>query len=294
MSSHRRSIPRSSLLAIDSHHHIWNPSVGDFSWMTAAHKPINREFTLDDLKPLLLEARISHTILVQTWSSLEETEKFLSLAGQTEFIVGVIGWVNFKENVVPQIDRLMAHPHATYLKGLRHQVHDEPDKNWLINSQVLRGLATLREYGLTYDLLIRPREIPAAVSCIERLPGQTFVIDHIAKPKISQGWDVDWEDAISRLADFRDRVWIKLSGLVTEADWKNWSYADIAPYVRRVIELFGPERVMAGSDWPVCNLASDYSGAIDLVRTCISEYNGHDQECIMRNSAVSAYSLDLS
>ena len=120
MSSHRRSIPRSSLLAIDSHHHIWDPSVGDFSWMTAAHKPINREFTLDDLKPLLLEARISHTILVQTWSSLEETEKFLSLAGQTEFIVGVIGWVNFKENVVPQIERLMAHPHATYLKGLRH------------------------------------------------------------------------------------------------------------------------------------------------------------------------------
>ena len=281
------------MLAIDSHHHIWDPSVGDFSWMTEAHEPINKEFTLDDLKPLLVDARISHTVLVQTWSSIEETEKFLSLAGRTQFIAGVVGWVDFEKNVVSQIQRLMAHPHSIYLKSLRHQVHDEPDANWLIDPQVLRGLAALREFGLAYDLLIRPREIPAAVDCVQRLPGQNFVIDHIAKPKISQGWDIEWADSISRLADFRDRVWIKLSGLVTEADWENWSSADIAPYVHHVIELFGPERVMAGSDWPVCNLASNYIGAFELVRASISEYDERDQEFIMRQSAVSAYNLEV-
>jgi len=281
------------MLAIDSHHHIWDPSVGDFSWMTEAHEPINKEFTLDDLKPLLVDARISHTVLVQTWSSIEETEKFLSLAGRTQFIAGVVGWVDFEKNVVSQIQRLMAHPHSIYLKSLRHQVHDEPDANWLIDPQVLRGLAALREFGLAYDLLIRPREIPAAVDCVQRLPGQNFVIDHIAKPKISQGWDIEWADSISRLADFRDRVWIKLSGLVTEADWDNWSGADIAPYISRVIELFGSDRVMVGSDWPVCNLASNYIGAFDLVRACISEYDERDQEFIMRQSAVSAYNLEV-
>ncbi len=281
------------MIAIDSHHHIWDPSVGDFSWMTEAHEPINKKFMLDELKPLLINARISHTVLVQTWSSLEETEKFLSLAGETEFIAGVVGWVDFKKNVGPQIERLMAHPHSIYLKSLRHQVHDEPDENWLVDSQVLSGLAVLREYGLAYDLLIRPREIPAAADCIQRLPDQNFIIDHIAKPKISQGWDIEWAHSISCLADFRDRVWIKLSGLVTEADWDNWSSADIAPYVNHVIELFGPERVMAGSDWPVCNLASNYVEALDLVRRCISDYDKHDQECIMRHSAVSAYNLDI-
>lgn len=276
---------------IDSHHHIWNPSVGDFSWMTAAHHPINREFTCDDLVPLLKKANVKKTVLVQTWGSIEETENFLTLAGQTPFIAGVVGWVDFTENVTAQIDRLMAHPDARYLKGLRHQVHDEPDPQWLVDPRVLNGLGLLKRYGLVYDLLIRPREISAAIACVAQLPEQKFVVDHIAKPKIADGWDKDWDEAITTLAYYRQNVWVKLSGLVTEADWDTWSVTDIAPYVQRVIELFGSRRVMFGSDWPVCTLAADYSSTIDLIQRCISSYSKDEQAHIMAYSAIDAYDL---
>lgn len=281
------------MLAIDSHHHIWNPSVGDFSWMTKAHDPINREFTRDDLSLLLTEAQVDRTVLVQTWSSIEETERFLTLAGETEFIAAVVGWVDLTGNVPAQIDRLMAHPHAVYLKGLRHQVHDEVDANWLLRQDVQQGLQELQKHGLVYDLLIRTREIPAAISCVAQLPEMKFIVDHSAKPRIADGWDNEWDSQIEHLAQYRKNVWVKLSGLVTEADWENWKPEEIAPYVHRVIELFGTGRVMVGSDWPVCTLASDYAGTMNLVRDCLSDYSVEALSDVLRNNAIRAYGLDV-
>jgi len=281
------------MLAIDSHHHIWNPSVGDFSWMTKAHDPINREFTRDDLSVLLAEAKVDRTILVQTWSSIEETERFLTLAGETDFIAAVVGWVDLTGDVPAQLDRLLAHPHAAYLKGLRHQVHDEPDVNWLLRPDVQRGLKELEAFGLVYDLLIRPREIPTAISCIEMLPNLKFVVDHSAKPRICDGWDAEWDTQMERLAKHRQNVWVKLSGLVTEADWEAWKPEDIAPYVHRVIELFGTDRVMMGSDWPVCTLATDYANSMNLVRECLPTYSADAQSDVLRNNAIRAYGLEL-
>jgi L-fuconolactonase len=281
------------MLAIDSHHHIWNPFVGDFSWMTREHDPINREFTPEDLIPLLAQARVSHTVLVQTWSSLEETEAFLTLAASNDFISGVVGWMDLTGDVSEQLTRLYAHPHRSFLKGVRHQVHNEDDANWLMQPNVQKGLRTLAASGLAYDLLIRPREIPAAISCVEALPDVKFIVNHIAKPRISEGWDKEWEAQITQLASHHENVWIKLSGLVTEADWGTWKPQDIRPYVERVLALFGTKRVMVGSDWPVCTLASSYSQTMDLVRDCITNYTPDEQSDILRNNAIRAYGLDL-
>jgi L-fuconolactonase len=281
------------MLAIDSHHHLWNPFVGDFSWMTKAHAPINRQFTQDDLAPLLVEAKVSHTVLVQTWSSLEETEEFLNVAGATEFIAGVVGWMDLTEDVHGQIDRLMKHPDVSYLKAVRHQVHDEDDANWLMRPDVQQGLQVLEINGLAYDLLIRPREIPAAIACVMARPDMKFIVDHIAKPNIRDGWDVDWADQIAQLAKHRSHVWIKLSGMVTEADWAHWTPEDIRPYVAHVISLFGSDRVMVGSDWPVCTLASNYARTMDLVRECIADLPETDQSNILRDNAINVYDLKL-
>jgi len=279
------------MLAIDSHHHIWNPSEGDFSWMGDEHEPINKIFAVEDLAPLLQSSRVSHTVLVQTWSSLEETEAFLDLAVATSFIAGVVGWIDLTKDARPQLDRLQAHPGSTYLKGIRHQVHDEADPRWLLRSDVQASLAEISRRGLVYDLLIRPRELAAAAECAKRQPDLRFVIDHIAKPRIAEGWDTDWENGLNSLAGLRERVWIKLSGLVTEADWRDWKTSDIRPYIDHVIDLFGANRVMTGSDWPVCTLAADYRTTMDLVREEISRRPEADQECILRSSAIAAYNL---
>ena len=280
------------MFAIDSHHHIWDPSRGDFTWMGAEHEPINKVFSVEDLAPLLTSAQVSHTILVQTWSSLEETKTFLDLAGKTDFIAGVVGWIDLTKDAVAQLDRLKQHPAAKYLKGIRHQVHDEADPNWLLRADVQASLLEIARRGLVYDLLIRPRELAASATCVERQPDLKFVIDHIAKPRIADGWDADWEEGIARLAVFKDRVWIKLSGLVTEADWANWSADDIVPYINHVINLFGADRVMTGSDWPVCTLAADYGSTLDLVRAAIAGRPAREQEQILRTSAIEAYSLN--
>ncbi|WP_236939915.1 amidohydrolase family protein [Falsihalocynthiibacter arcticus] len=262
--------------------------------MTKAHDPINREFTAGDLEPLLEEARVSNTVLVQTWSSLEETEAFLTLAGTCEFIAGVVGWVDLTGDVSMQLARLNAHPEVSLLKGIRHQVHDEDDANWLMRPDVQHGLHALSKSGLVYDLLIRAREIPAAVSCVKALPDMKFIVDHIAKPRICDGWDAEWDAQITQLATQKTNVWIKLSGLVTESNWQAWRPQDIEPYVQRVLTLFGTKRVMVGSDWPVCTLASTYGNTMELVRDCISNFSVDEQEDILRNNAIRAYGLDVA
>jgi L-fucono-1,5-lactonase len=255
---------------IDAHHHFWDPARYSYPWMAgAAMGPVRRAFTPDDLRGPLGEERIDGTVLVQTLSSQQETREFLRLAAGTGFVHGVVGWVDLTSpSVADDLDALLGGPDGRWLVGLRHQVHDEPDPDWLLRADVRRGLAAVQARGLAYDLLVRARELSAAVETVREFPGLQFVLDHIAKPCIADGRDDPWTQRMPALAA-QPNVAVKLSGMVTEADWATWSARDLRPFVSRVAEWFGVPRLMFGSDWPVCLLAGSYhavlAGLIDAL-----------------------------
>ncbi len=245
---------------IDAHLHFWDPATADYPSLTGPHEPIRRRFDPGDLRPELEANSVAGTILVQTRSSLEETREFLETAAHTPFIVGVVGWVDLTEPDVRDVLRVLRlHPGGERLVGIRHQVHDEPDPDWLRRDDVRRGLHEVQEAGLTYDLLVRPRELPAALDTVRALPLLRFVIDHIAKPPIASGELEPWASLIAPFGDLPN-AWCKVSGMVTEADWqKGWTLDDLRPYVDHVLRVFGPERLLSGSDWPVCLVAGSYA-----------------------------------
>ena len=262
--------------------------------MTPAHEPINRVFAPEDLSPLLEEAGVDGTVLVQTWSSKEETKEFLSVAGSTQFVKGVVGWVDLTaETVGKDLDSLLLSLDGVFLKGIRHQVHDESDPNWLQRPDVLDALLQLRNRDLVFDLLIRPREIPAALHAAGHASDMRFVVDHIAKPDIAADEFDDWSKKMRPFASMRDHVWCKLSGMVTEADWANWESADYTRYINRVLEIFGTDRVMVGSDWPVCTLATNYKSTLAVVRNAIADLSYDEQVKILRTNAIDAYKLTV-
>ncbi|MCS7058122.1 MAG: amidohydrolase family protein [Meiothermus sp.] len=261
-------------MVVDAHQHFLFPSRVHYPWMAdPALAPLRRDFTPDDLRPWLEACGVERTILVQARSSLEETRELLRIAAEVGFVAGVVGWVDLRDPGLERVlDELMALPEGRYLVGLRHQVHDEPDPNWLLLPEVQRGLAVVAERGLVYDLLVRTRELPAALAAVRRFPDLRFVLDHLAKPNIAQKqWD-GWIDRLEPLAD-QPNLWAKLSGLVTEADWGRWRPEDLAPYIHKALELFGPERCMFGSDWPVCTLAADYRQVKEALELALSEPN---------------------
>jgi len=248
---------------VDAHHHFWDPTRRRYPWMGDELAAIRRPFGPEDLRPLLEDTGVDRTILVQTISSVDETREFLDTAAANDFIAGVVGWVDLTS---PSVAATLASIVSDGLVGIRHQVHDEPDARWLLRDDVQRGIGAVGEAGLVYDLLVRARELPAALETVRRNRGVSFVIDHAGKPQIARGsWDSGWEE---RLAHFSDEpnVACKLSGLVTEADWKSWTPEELEPYVRRVVGWFGPERCMFGSDWPVCLLAASYPQVMDALR----------------------------
>lgn len=281
------------LPAIDSHHHFWDPERGDYPWMTGPVLPIRRVFAPEDMAPLLAPAGVQKTVLVQTWSSLEESYEFLALANATEFVVGVVAWVDLMApDVGRTLDDLLAARGGKWLVGIRHQVHDEADPRWLARADVRRGLREVAARGLVYDLLIRPRELAVSLDTVNALPDLRFVIDHIAKPEIAKAGFDRWS-ALMRPFATMPNVWCKLSGMVTEADWAQWLPADIRPYIDEVLRIFGPARCMMGTDWPVSLLASDYKRTVDLVRDAIVELPEADQKAVLWNSAVDAYRLNV-
>jgi L-fuconolactonase len=251
---------------VDAHQHFWDPSRRQYPWMSDELAPIRRRFGPDDLRPQLEDNGIDQTILVQTVSSVDETLEFLEIAGTTDFIAGVVGWVDLSS---PTVDEEIATLVSDLLVGLRHQVHDEPDPEWLLRDDVQRGIAAAGDAGLVLDLLVRTRELPAALETVRKHPDMQFVIDHAAKPRIaSVAWDAAWEEALAPFSH-RANVACKLSGLVTEADWKSWTPEQLEPYVKRVVGWFGAERCMFGSDWPVCLLAANYSQVMDAVQQIV-------------------------
>lgn len=278
---------------IDAHHHLWDPSVAsaDYAWLSGPYASINRVFTPGDLRPGLAAAGVDATILVQTRSSLDESELFLQLAETTDFIAGVVGWVDVTSGAVADvIAGLKAGVGGSRLVGIRHQVHDEPDADWLLRGDVRRGLAAVRDAGLVYDLLVRPRELPAALDAARAMPGLRFVIDHLAKPPIASGEIAAWSELMAPFGRL-DNVCCKVSGMVTEADHAAWTVAGLRPYVDRVLEIFGPQRLMFGSDWPVCLVAASYEQVVSVARTLIDRLSVADQVAMMGGTAARVYRL---
>jgi L-fucono-1,5-lactonase len=274
-------------MTVDAHQHFWDPPRRTYPWMTKELDAIRRPFGPQDLAAVARPVGVERTVLVQTVSSVLETQEFLALAANQELIAGVVGWVDLMDpDVAGTISRLRKEEGGAKLVGIRHQVHDEADPEWLLRDDVQRGLDAVEEAGLTYDLLVRARELPAAYVSARKHPQVRFVIDHAAKPRIASGpRDHEWEEAMAPMAELPN-VTCKISGLVTEADWSRWDRAGLEPYVRRVLEWFGPKRCMFGSDWPVCLLASSYERVFGTIREIV----GEDDDVFSR-TAIRVYRL---
>jgi L-fuconolactonase len=268
---------------VDAHHHFWDPTRREYPWMGDDMAPIHRAFGPQDLRPLLADNGVDRTVLVQTLSSLDETRELLQIAAANDFVGGVVGWVDLTSATVADTIASLV---GDLLVGIRHQVHDEPDPRWLLRADVQRGIAAVGEAGLVYDLLVRTRELPAALETVRRHREISFVIDHAAKPRIAGGsWDAEWEKELAPFAD-EPNVACKLSGLVTEADWRSWTPAQLEPYVKRVVSWFGAQRCIFGSDWPVCLLAASYTQVLDTMQQLV----GLD-DWIFGRTAVRCYGL---
>jgi L-fuconolactonase len=280
-----------STQVVDAHHHLWDPARAAYPWLTGDYAPIRRRFGPEDLAPGLAAAGVDRTILVQTRSSLEETREFLATAQATTFIAGVVGWVDLTDPAVADtIAELRAGPGGGHLVGIRHQVHDEPDPDWLLRPDVGRGLAAVAEAGLLYEFLVRARELPAALTVARRMPGTRFVIDHLAKPPIASGELEPWHRLLAGFGPL-DHVMTKLSGLVTEADWTGWTVGDLQPYVDLALGVFGPQRLLFGSDWPVCLLAAPYEEVATAARTLTCGLSEPERAAIMGGTARRLYDL---
>lgn len=272
-------------MRIDSHQHFWKYNPAHQVWMTDAMAVLRRDYLPDELKPLLQSSGFDGTIAVQARQMIEETGWLLELADQHPLIKGVVGWVDLcSPQLRQQLEKYAPHPK---LVGVRHVVQDEPDDEFMLRPEFRRGIALLREYGLTYDLLLFPKHLPVAVKLVEEFPGQPFVLDHIAKPFIREGTLSPWREDLRRLAEFPN-VFCKLSGLVTEAKWKQWQPRDFEPYLDVVFEAFGPERLMIGSDWPVCTLSGDYAAAMNLVKNYVPE---KDRDAVLGGTCARFYNI---
>jgi L-fuconolactonase len=254
-------------VVVDAHQHFWDPAQADYPWMTDAVAPIRRAFTPEDLRPHLARARVDYTVIVQARADLAETRELLQLAARTDFVAGVVGWADLRDRSLPEtLATLKAGEGGDRLVGIRHQVHDEPDPGWIARGEVLAGLRAVRDAGLVYDLLLRPRELPAALVAARAVDDLRFVIDHVGKPRIAAGaQDAEWERGMARFAPL-EHVACKVSGMVTEASWTSWGAEDLAPYVDKVVRWFGEHRLLFGSDWPVCLLAAPYERVVETAR----------------------------
>jgi L-fuconolactonase len=253
--------------------------------------PLRRPYTVDDLWEVT-DGKVAHTVLVQTISSEAETAAFLATAGANDGLIkGVVGWVDLTApDVADRIRALRAGPGGERLVGMRHQVQDEDDPRWLARPEVLRGLRAVAAAGLAYDLLVLVSQLDVATEVVRQLPEVRFVLDHLAKPGIAAG---EWEPWASRIADLagEPNVSAKLSGLVTEASWSDWSPEQIAPYAKHALDVFGADRLMYGSDWPVCTLAASYEQVWDLAGTLIGDLTERERDAILGDTAVRVYQL---
>lgn len=278
-------------MIVDAHHHFWDPATAGYPWLTDELAVIRRRFGPEDLAPELAATGVEATILVQSRSSLHESRELLAVAASSSFIRGVIAWVDLTDpRVADVIAELRAGPGGERLVGIRHQVHDEPDAFWLTRPEVLRGISAVGACGLAYDLLVRPRELPAALELARNLRDVRFVVDHMAKPPIAAGSIEPWSTLIGAFGSL-DNVTCKLSGLVTEAAWGTWRVDDLRPYVDRAFEVFGADRLLFGSDWPVCLVAATYSQVLDAARQLTEGLSPVERAAVLGDNAFRHYRL---
>jgi L-fucono-1,5-lactonase len=273
---------------VDAHHHLWDPALADYPWMTDEVAPIRRRFGTDDLEPLLQAYGVDGTVVVQARASIDETRWLLDVASSTPFVRGVVGWIDLTD---PDVRGVLAALRGGRLVGIRHQVHDEPDPDWLLRSDVQRGIAAVGEAGLAYDFLVRARELPAALDTARRHPDMRFVVDHLAKPPLRDGHTEEWARGLERLSALAN-VSCKLSGLVTEADWGSWRREELISYLRRALDWFGPARALYGSDWPVCLLAAEYGAVLELVLAALDVCDDVERDAVLGGNATRVYRLD--
>jgi L-fuconolactonase len=275
-------------MRIDAHQHFWRYHPQTHPWITDTMPQLKHDFLPSDLQPLLTAAGFAGCISVQAQTDLAETEWLLRLAEEHPFIRGVVGWVDLcASDVRSDLERLAAHPR---LCAVRHVVQDEPDDRFLLRPEFARGLAHLSDLDLAYDILVYPRQLPAAIELVRRFPHQRFILDHIAKPEIRNRRLDPWRRDLVALAAL-PHVACKLSGMVTEADWHLWKPADFTPYLDIVLDSFGAHRLMIGSDWPVCTLAASYADVIALVTDYIGRLSSSEQDAICGANALRLYGL---
>ena len=276
-------------MRIDAHQHFWRYNPDEYGWIDDSMARLRRDFLPEDLKRETEAAGFDGAIAVQTRQTLEETRWLLELAASSLHVLGVVGWVDLRSpNVRSQLAEFAKN---TKLLGVRHIVQSESDDHFLLRTELLHGIAALEEFGLTYDILIYPRHLPVAAEFVKRFPRQRFVLDHVAKPLIKSGSLQPWQSGIRDLAQ-NTNVFCKLSGLITEADWKNWKSSDFEPYLDVALESFGRDRLMIGSDWPVCTVAASYSEVMGVVVEYLGKYPNDVREAILGGNAARFWKLN--
>ena len=275
-------------MIIDSHQHFWNYEPEKHLWIDDEMSVIRRDFLSDDLQKVFAENGVDACVAVQADQTTEETNFLISIAENNNFIKGVVGWVNLRSESIEE--DLLKYKKYDVVKGFRHVVQGEQDHNFMLRPEFLRGIELLGKYDLCYDILIFPHQLGAALELVKKFPNQKFVIDHIAKPYIKDGFFEGWAVMMREIAKHQN-VYCKISGMITEADYKTWTPEQVHPYMKLVLESFGASRVMYGSDWPVCLVAGNYSMVKALVTDFITDLSQEEQNAIMGKNAAKFYNL---
>lgn len=275
-------------MTIDSHQHFWNYEPAKQPWINDDMSVIRRDFSPSDLKKVYQANDIDGCVAVQADQTLEETDFLLDLADTNDFIRGVVGWADLRDE---KVDSILEEYHShKYIKGWRHVVQGEADHNFLIRPNFLRGISLLEKYDYTYDILIFPHQLGATLEFVKQFPHQKFIIDHMAKPYIKDGFFEGWSVLMKEIAK-HENVFCKMSGMITEADYRHWSVEQLHAYMLLVLEAFGPERILFGSDWPVCLVAGSYMEVKGVVTDFIKTLSTPEQNAIMGGNAVDFYNL---
>lgn len=274
---------------IDAHHHLWKYNREEYSWIDDTMEILRRDYLPEDLLSDSVHSRIAGTVVVQARQTVGETEWLLSLAEANPLIMGVVGWLDLRgpglENILAE---LSVHPK---LVGLRHVLQDEKEIGFMLQPSFTEGLALVGSHQLTYDLLIFHHQMEEAIQLVSRFPDQKFVLDHMAKPPVRTGNIHPWKERMEQLAGCSN-VWCKISGLVTEADHFQWSYDQLVPYMEVAVQAFGPERIMVGSDWPVCRLAAEYPEVMSIPGRFFADWDSEERYHIFFQNAVNCYELE--
>lgn len=275
------------MLIVDTHHHFWRYDQVEYDWITDDMSRIRKDFLPEQLKAIIEKTGVDAVVSVQARQMIPETEWLLELTAENNFIRGVVGWLPLVDPFVESyLEKYAENP---YLKALRHVLQGENDE-YMLNKEFNHGISLLKRYNLVYDILILEKQLPAAIQLVDHHPDQVFVLDHIAKPRIAENIMSPWNDNILVLAK-RPNTYCKISGMVTEADFHNWTVEQLIPYLNWILEVFGPDRLMFGSDWPVCLVACEYEEWMNLVRNWAGQLSVEEQAMIMGGNAVKVYGL---